>query len=159
MDTGVRNAQAWLEYLSAQIAGYCAAHPRQENEDRPYEDNEPGRASRDIFEGVRNVERQYLHAFEAGLPFSLGSDGIYGAVPLEIEFLVEAGIPPIDAIRSATAVAAKLIGYGDRLGTLEPGKWADVISVDGNPLDDITALRRVRFVMRDGVRYDALSWR
>ena len=65
----------------------------------------------------------------------------------------------MDAIRTATATVARLIGYGDRLGTLEARKWGDVITVEGNPLKDIANIRRVRFVMRDGVRYDAPSWR
>jgi imidazolonepropionase-like amidohydrolase len=159
LDTGVDSGEEWMTFLTDRIAEYRQAHADQETQDRPYEDNEPGRASRDMFQGVKNVQRQYLEAFRAGLPFSLGSDGIYGAVAPEIEFLVEAGVPPMDAIRAATAVAARLIGYGDRLGTLEPGKWADVISVEGNPLARIGDIRRVRFIMRDGIRYDRLSWR
>ena len=62
-------------------------------------------------------------------------------------------------LRIVPATAARLIGYGDRIGTLEPGKWADVISVEGNPLEHISNIRRVRFIMRDGIRYDSLSWR
>jgi imidazolonepropionase-like amidohydrolase len=159
MDVGVGSGQEWMDYLEAQVSAYRRQHPAQENEDRPYEDNEPGRSGRDVFEGVKTVQRQYLRAFRQGLPFSLGSDGFYGAVPLEIGFLVEAGIPAMEAIQAATSTAARLIGYGDRVGTLEAGKWADIISVDGNPLEDISAVRRVRFIMRDGVRYDKLSWR
>jgi imidazolonepropionase-like amidohydrolase len=159
MDGGVQTAEQWMNYLAREYAAYRQAHPQQEREDRPYEDNEPGRAGRDMFQGVRNVQQEYLHAWKAGLPFSLGSDGFYGTLTLAIEFLVEAGIPPVAAIQSATRHAAALIGYGDRIGTIEPGKLADLISVEGNPLEEIQAMRRVRLIMKEGERFDSLSWR
>ena len=159
MDGGVQTAEQWMNYLAREYATYRQAHPQQETEDRPYEDNEPGRAGRDMFQGVRNVQQEYLHAWKAGLPFSLGSDGFYGTLTLAIEFLVEAGIPPVAAIQSATRNAAALIGYGDRIGTIEPGKLADLISVEGNPVEEIQAMRRVRLIMKEGERFDSLSWR
>ena len=65
----------------------------------------------------------------------------------------ELDVQPIDAIRTATVNAAKLIGVEDRVGTLEPGKWADIIAVAGNPLENIALLEDVRFVMKGGVVY------
>ena len=65
----------------------------------------------------------------------------------------------MEAIQSATAVAAKAIGISEKTGTLERGRWADIISVRGNPLEDIGALSRVSFVMVGGKRYDGLSYR
>ena len=65
----------------------------------------------------------------------------------------ELDVRPIEAIRTATVNAAELIGIDDRAGTLEPGKWADVIAVAGNPLENITLLEDVRFVMKGGVVY------
>ena len=65
----------------------------------------------------------------------------------------------MEAIRAATSVAAKAIGVGEKTGTLEPGKWADMISVRGNPLQDVGALSRVSFIMVGGKRYDGLSYR
>lgn len=159
MDDGVSSGEEWMTFLAGQFAAYRRAHPDQETTDRIYEDNEPGRAQRDMFQAVKTVQRQYLHAWKSGLPFSLGSDGFYGVLNLQLEFLVEAGIPPMVAIQSATSVAARLVGYGDRLGTIEAGKLADMIAVEGNPIDDMTSMRRVRFIMKDGVRYDHLSWR
>ncbi|MBI2219743.1 MAG: amidohydrolase family protein [Acidobacteria bacterium] len=159
MDAGVRSAEEWLNYLAREYEAYRRAHPRQEEEDRPYEDNEPGRAARDRFQGVRNVQRQYLDAWKAGLPFSLGSDGFYGTLTLGIEFLVEAGLTPLAAIEAATRVPARLIGHGDRIGTIEAGKLADLISVEGNPVEDVRAMRRVRLIMKQGERFDHLSWR
>ena len=68
----------------------------------------------------------------------------------------EGGQDPMDAIVSATSRAARSLGLEDEIGTAAPGFTADLIAVEGNPLEDVTALRRVRFVMRDGVvyRYD-----
>jgi len=58
---------------------------------------------------------------------------------------------PMQAIQSATSVAAALLGWGDRLGTIEAGKIADIVAVSGDPLADITELQRVKFVMKDGM--------
>jgi imidazolonepropionase-like amidohydrolase len=71
---------------------------------------------------------------------------------------VELGLPPIEAIRAATINAADLMGWQDRVGALEPGKLADLIAVDGDPLADITVLQNVKFVMKGGaVVKDAIS--
>ncbi|MGH9392069.1 MAG: amidohydrolase family protein, partial [Vicinamibacteria bacterium] len=67
--------------------------------------------------------------------------------------------PPLEAIQSATSVAAKAIGLGEKTGALESGRWANIIAVRGNPLEDIEALSRVSFVMVGGKRYDGLSYR
>jgi imidazolonepropionase-like amidohydrolase len=60
---------------------------------------------------------------------------------------------PIDAIQSATVNAADLMGWSDRTGSLDPGKWADIIAVDGNPLADVKLLQDVKFVMKAGAVY------
>ena len=64
--------------------------------------------------------------------------------------LKELGMTPADAIRAATVNAAELLGWQDRVGTLEPGKFADIIAVAGDPLTDVTELERVQFVMKGG---------
>ena len=69
----------------------------------------------------------------------------------EFVYMVEAGMPAMAAIQSATIVAADLSGTTETLGSLEPGKLADVIAVVGNPLQDITVMGDVGFVMKDGV--------
>ncbi len=76
---------------------------------------------------------------------------VHGRNAEEFAALVEAGMPPADALRAATVNAAELLGVADRLGTLEPGKLADVVAVPGNPLQDIRATQKVFFVMKEGV--------
>lgn len=68
----------------------------------------------------------------------------------ETHRLVRLGMSPMDAIRAATWSAAQVLGIEDEVGTLQPGMVADIIAVDGNPLDDITELEQVDFVMKDG---------
>ena len=71
----------------------------------------------------------------------------------EFQYYVEYGMSPMQAIRSGTGVAAELLGWADKMGTIEPGKWADLVAVSGDPLKDITELQRVKFVMKGGVVY------
>jgi imidazolonepropionase-like amidohydrolase len=73
--------------------------------------------------------------------------------------LSRAGLPPLDAIRAVTVNAAEMLGWWDRIGAIEPGKFADLVAVSGDPIADITELERVRFVMKDGhvVRNDLLA--
>jgi imidazolonepropionase-like amidohydrolase len=67
--------------------------------------------------------------------------------------MVRYGMPPLVALRAATSVASELLGWEDRVGSLEPGKFADVVAVAGNPANDIAEMTRVTFVMKDGVVY------
>ncbi|PYX35871.1 MAG: hypothetical protein DMG75_12535 [Acidobacteria bacterium] len=64
--------------------------------------------------------------------------------------MVKFGMTPAQAIRAATSVASELMGWQDRVGTLEVGKFADLVAVSGDPLSDITELERVKFVMKGG---------
>jgi imidazolonepropionase-like amidohydrolase len=63
---------------------------------------------------------------------------------------VRFGQTPMEAIRSATLISAELMGWDDRVGSLRPGRFADLIAVDGDPLDDITVLEDIPFVMKGG---------
>ena len=65
--------------------------------------------------------------------------------------MVKLGLTPAQAIQAATVNAADLMGWSDRIGTIEPGRYADIIAVTGDPLADVTELERVRFVMKGGV--------
>ena len=68
----------------------------------------------------------------------------------EFELMVEGGMPPLEAILTATRNAAQLLKIDDRLGTLEVGKLADVVAVEGNPLEEISVMKQVVFVMKEG---------
>jgi imidazolonepropionase-like amidohydrolase len=71
----------------------------------------------------------------------------------EFRYYVDYGMTPMQAIRSATTVAAEMLGWSDKIGTVEPGKLADLVAVAGDPLADIGELENVRFVMKEGVVY------
>ncbi len=71
----------------------------------------------------------------------------------EFEYYVDYGMTPMQALRSGTVVAAELLGWSDKVGTVEAGKWADLVAVSGDPLKDITEIERVKFVMKAGVVY------
>src|ERR1700746_545236 len=68
----------------------------------------------------------------------------------EFEYYVNYGMTPMQAIRAGTVVPAELLGWSDKMGTIEPGKWADIVAVSGDPLKDITEVERVKFVMKGG---------
>ena len=90
---------------------------------------------------------------KAGVRIAFGTDsGIYphGMNAKNLAFHVRFGQTPIEAIRSATLTSAELLGRDDRVGSIRPGRYADLIAVDGDPLDDITVLEDVPFVMKGG---------
>ena len=92
-------------------------------------------------------------AHRIGVKFALGSDaGVvkHGENARELEWLVEVGLSPAEAIEAATINAAELLGLGEQIGTIEAGKEADIIAVSGGPLKNIGALKAVDFVMKSG---------
>jgi imidazolonepropionase-like amidohydrolase len=106
-------------------------------------------------EGERRVRLR--KAWDAGVRFAFGTDAtgdIHGRNAQEFALMqAQLGATPMEAIRTATASAAALIGVDDQLGTIAVGKLADLIAVSGNPLDDIRRLEQVAFVMKAGVVY------
>ena len=68
----------------------------------------------------------------------------------EFAVMVKLGLTPLQSIQAGTINAADLLGWSDKIGALEPGKWADIVAVDGDPLQDVTTLERVKFVMKGG---------
>ena len=74
----------------------------------------------------------------------------HGLNAREFAVMVKLGLTPLQSIQAATVNAADLIGWSDRVGTLEPGKFADIIAVEGDPLADVHTLENVRFVMKGG---------
>ncbi len=101
----------------------------------------------------RNLET-LRHAIRLGVPVAMGSDAVFtgfGENTRELEWFVKAGMSPKDAIRSATTTAAALLGQSKELGCVTAGCYADLIAIEGDPLEDITAVtKRVRWVMKGG---------
>ncbi len=100
-------------------------------------------------QGQKNLKR----AFEAGVKVAFGTDAAvypHGLNAHEFAVYVRLGMTPLQAIRTATINAADLLGWSDKVGGIEPGKWADIIAVDGDPLADVTTLQQVKFVMKGG---------
>lgn len=92
-------------------------------------------------------------AFAAGLKVGFGTDAAvypHGLNAHEFAVYVRLGMTPLQAIQTATINDADLLGWSSKVGTLEPGKWADVIAVEGDPLKDVTTLEHVKFVMKGG---------
>lgn len=95
-------------------------------------------------------------AYKAGVKIAFGTDaGVYphGENAKEFQYMVEAGMPPMFTIQAATLHAAQLLKHDKDLGSIEAGKFADVVAVTGNPLDDIKLMQKVNFVMKAGVVY------
>ena len=95
----------------------------------------------------------FRNAVKMGIKISFGTDAAvfpHGENAKEFKLMVDLGMTPIDALKSATANGAELLGIGQKVGTLEKGKLADIIAMPGDPILDITATERVSFVMRQG---------
>lgn len=102
------------------------------------------------------IQQTFRRAHKAGVKIAFGTDSgvsAHGNNAREFELMVEAGMQPIDAILSATQNAAELLKINDTLGSIEAGKIADLIAVKGKPLENISLLKDVSFVMKDGVIY------
>jgi imidazolonepropionase-like amidohydrolase len=92
-------------------------------------------------------------AVAAGVRLAFGTDsGVYphGLNARQLAWYVRCGLSPLAAIRTATLWAAQLLGWGDRVGSLQPGRWADLVAVDGDPLADVTVLERPVVVLKGG---------
>jgi imidazolonepropionase-like amidohydrolase len=102
------------------------------------------------------IQDSFKRAYTAGVKIAFGTDSgvsIHGENAREFGYMVEAGMPPMEAILSATKYAADLLGASDIVGSIQAGRFADLVAVAGNPLQDISELQRVMFVMKGGVVY------
>ena len=104
-------------------------------------------------------EKTFRRAIKAGVKIAFGTDigGFDWHINPAREFgwMVKFGMTPEQALRSATVAGAELLGWTDKLGSIEPGKLADIVAVPGDPLADVTRLEQVRFVMKNGIVYPA----
>lgn len=103
------------------------------------------------FRSGREAASQSMSAvIRSGARYAVGTDGLHGRLGQDITYLTDMGASPADALAAATSKAAKVCGRAHQVGTLEPGKFADMIGVFGNPLTDITAVNRVQTVVARG---------
>jgi imidazolonepropionase-like amidohydrolase len=117
-------------------------------------------ARRRLMQGTTDRHRvTFQRALKSQVKIAFGSDldGNHENAGQEFIWMVKYGMPPLVALRSATSVAAELLDWQDRVGTIEPGKFADIVAVNGNPAQDITAMTRVSFVMKDGEIYKSTA--
>ena len=99
------------------------------------------------------ARKNIAHAFSSGVKIAFGTDAAvypHGLNAREFAVMVKLGLSPLQSIQAATINAADLLGWPDKVGAVEPGKWADIIAVDGDPLQDVTRLEHVKFVMKGG---------
>jgi len=117
----------------------------------------PGRSGN--WPKMAELQREnFPKAIKKGVKIALGTDaGGFDWKVLneakEFEYYVQYGMTPLQAIRSGTSTAAELLGWSDKLGTIEAGKWADIVAVSGDPLKDMKELQNVKFVMKGGMVY------
>jgi imidazolonepropionase-like amidohydrolase len=98
--------------------------------------------------------REFKKQIAAGIPFAVGSDVgpfPHGTQARELELMVQFGMKPLAVLQADMINSAKLLGWERQIGQLKPGYFADIVAVPGNPLEDITAVERVSFVMKNGV--------
>jgi imidazolonepropionase-like amidohydrolase len=99
------------------------------------------------------ARQNIAHAFASGVKVAFGTDAAvypHGLNAHEFAVMVKLGLTPLQAIQASTINAADLLGWSGKVGTLDPGAWADIVAVDGDPLKDVTTLERVKFVMKGG---------
>jgi imidazolonepropionase-like amidohydrolase len=113
--------------------------------------------ARKAMEVGTQIQQTFGRAYKAGVKIAFGTDaGVYahGKNAIEFQYMVEAGMPPMEAIKAATVNAADLLGISNETGSISKGKFADIVAVDGDPLNDIKVMRKVSFVMKQGKIYN-----
>jgi imidazolonepropionase-like amidohydrolase len=134
------------ELIGQAVYQLAKTHPEQLN---------PGSAQKAIETAPRMMEMLH-NAYKAGVKIAFGTDESlvpHGQNAREFGYMVQAGMTPMDAIIAATGSAADLIGDTDDIGSIRPGRYADIVAVDGDPLADISVLEHVAFVMKGGAVY------
>jgi imidazolonepropionase-like amidohydrolase len=135
------------------VMDLLAAHYDLIEKNQDFSDKELGHSNQEEY---ANYLQRFRQAYQAGVKMAFGTDASvypHGRNAEQFRLMVEAGMAPEDAIRSATLWAAELIDIAGQVGSIQAGKWADLIAVEGNPLEDITVLEDVLFVMKGGKVY------
>ena len=102
------------------------------------------------------LQATFAKAYKAGIKIAFGTDAAvyaHGKNWLEFVYMTEGGMPALEAIKCATVNAAELLGQSSQLGSIEKGKTADIVAVDGDPSKDIHVMGKMTFVMKDGKVY------
>ena len=117
--------------------------------------------SRNEGRAQRRLDRlgQLSRSKEKGVKVGIGTDSMHGYMPLEMENLVAAGFTPLEAITAATGLNAEIVGIEDEVGTVEAGRFADIIAIDGRPDENVRDMGNVAFIMVGGRDQSALSFR
>lgn len=97
------------------------------------------------------VQQRLTAAVHAGVKYAVGTDGMHGGLVREMQYLIRFGASPFEALKAATLDAASVCGMENSIGSIEKGKVADIIGVEGNPLEDIGMLQRVKTVIQQGL--------
>lgn len=108
---------------------------------------------------ITEKKKSFQLALQAGVTICMGGDvGVFthGDNAREMEMMVDYGMKPIDVLKSSTSINADVFGYGDRIGRIKKGLFADIIAVDGDPSMNIKDIRKVKLVMKDGIIYKSL---
>jgi imidazolonepropionase-like amidohydrolase len=104
------------------------------------------------------IQGTFGRAYKAGVKIAFGTDqGVapHGENAREFEYMVEGGMPPLEALRAATLNGATVMGMASLLGSLDAGKLADIVAVSGDPSKDVSVMSKMAFVMKDGTIYKA----
>jgi imidazolonepropionase-like amidohydrolase len=112
--------------------------------------------ARKAMEVGTQIQATFGKAYKSGVKIAFGTDaGVYahGKNYIEFQYMVEAGMPPMEAIKAATINAADLLGMSDKIGSVSKGKSADIVAIDGDPLTDIKTMKNMAFVMKEGKIY------
>lgn len=112
--------------------------------------NLPSHLAESHFAQRYEVTERMQRVIKSGVKYAVGTDGLHGGLALEIKYLVDLGATPNQALRAATDHAAKVCGQQASIGTLEPGKFADILGIEGNPMEDIGTLKNVKIVVSRG---------
>jgi imidazolonepropionase-like amidohydrolase len=116
----------------------------------------PAVIARKAVEVGTQIQDNFAMSYKAGVKIAFGTDaGVYphGKNYMEFQYMVEAGMPPMEAIKAATVNAADLLGINNQTGSIVKGKLADIVAVDGDPLVDIKTMKNMAFVMKEGKIY------
>jgi imidazolonepropionase-like amidohydrolase len=114
----------------------------------------PGTAQKELANDLL-PKKNFPLAVKSGVKIAYGTDLGEGDHAMEFGLMIANGLSPMEAILAATRNAADLLGASDRVGSIEPGRYADIVATEGNPLKDASAFERISFVMKGGIVFRA----